>query len=87
MVSVISSTWMLVGGPGGPDRWHSQTGKRSERDRDRETDRGKEEKEGGWRKCKSVRDGTMAEGVAVILAPAAAVAKSVHCETFGSYVL
>lgn len=37
MVSVISSTWMLVGGPGGPDRWHSQAGKR----KDRETDGGK----------------------------------------------
>lgn len=28
VVSVISSTWMLVGGPGGPDRWHNQAGKR-----------------------------------------------------------
>lgn len=37
VVSVISSTWMLVGGPGGPDRWHSQAGKR----KDRETDGGK----------------------------------------------
>lgn len=31
VVSVISSTWMLVGGPGGPDRWHTQAGTRSER--------------------------------------------------------
>ncbi len=27
VVSVISSTWMLVGGPGGPDRWRGQAGK------------------------------------------------------------
>ena len=34
MVSLISSTWMLVGGPGGPDRWHSQAGGGERRDGD-----------------------------------------------------
>lgn len=83
MVSVISSTWMLVGGPGGPDRWYSQGGKR--RERYRQTESGRGGGGGGGVGCKSGRDGKMAERVAVVLAPAATVAKSVQCETFGSY--
>lgn len=45
------------------------------------------EKGGRGRKCKSGIDGKMAERVAVVLAPAATVAKSVHCETLGSYLV
>lgn len=48
VVSVISSTWMPVGGPGGPDRWYSQWGKRRERQINRGADRGAGVKEGGW---------------------------------------
>ena len=59
VVSVISSTWMLVGGPGGPDRWHNQAGKEEEKDRDREADGGRSKE--GRRKCKSGRDGKMVE--------------------------
>lgn len=71
MVSVISSTWMLVGGPGGPDRWRSQAGE--EERKDRGTDGGR----GGGGDCKSGGDGKMLERVTVVLAPAATVAKSV----------
>lgn len=53
VISVISSTRMLVGDPGGPSRWHSQAGKGQ---RDREADVGS-----GGRKCKSGRDGEMVE--------------------------
>lgn len=49
----------------------------------------KEEREitetGGGRECKSGRDRTMVERTTVVLAPAAGDAKSVQCETFGSY--
>lgn len=46
VVSLISSTWMLVGGPGGPDRWHRHRQER--RETDRETDGGgKKRREGG----------------------------------------
>lgn len=59
MVSVISSTWRLVGGPGGP-----KAAKRGEEIR--KTGRRKEEEEMGReeeRKCK-LRDGKMVERVA-----------------------
>lgn len=56
MVSVISSTWMLVGGPGGPDRWRSQAGKRRKRKR-RQAEGGK----GKGKECKSGRDGKIVE--------------------------
>lgn len=80
MVSVIPSTWMLVGGPGGPDRWHSQGRKEN-----RKIERQMEEEGRGGRECKSGKDGKMVESVAVVLAPEATAAMSVQCETFGSY--
>ena len=75
MVSVISSTWMLVGGPGGPDRWHSQAGRRKRKSEiERQTEkRGRRVME---RKCKSGRNGKMAERVTVVLTPAATTEKS-----------
>lgn len=80
MVSVISSTWMLVGGPGGPDGWHSQG-----RKEDRKIERQMEEEGRGGRECKSEKDGKMLERAAAVLAPAATAGKSVQCETIGSY--
>lgn len=85
MVSVISSTWMLVGGPGGPDRWHNQAGKRKRKiGIERQTEEGargkggnvnQEEMERWWREWRRV------------LAPGATVVESVHCETSGSYLV
>lgn len=72
MVSVISSTWMLVGGPGGPDECRSQAGRKRYIERNREEGRCGE---GDVNREKSERW--------EVLAPAAMAAKSVQCEPFG----
>lgn len=85
MVSVISSTWMLVGGPGGPDRWHNQAGKRKRKiGIERQTEEGARGKGGNVNQEEMER---WRREWRRVLAPGATVVESVRCETSGSYLV